>query len=173
MQIELTALRGELIKSKEFVMGRRAQANSDYVREILGVEVRVIERILIFLHECEKEREMPKEKLPLVLSEEAISLEELGERRQQNELEAQIITVAARLKELMDKDLKRPVAERKYKKGAALPIDIKQVDRGYFRTKVHEMVREKKLPEWIRPRERKEAIWLAHLDPTNASPKDE
>lgn len=159
MDISLDCLRDDLIASREDVMQKSRRATNKYVVDLLSAEVRVIDRILIFLHECEKEGKVEKKKLPLVLSEEAIDFGMIGERRKNNELEENIKLLAERLKELLEADKER----KKYKLSAALPIDTEDVNGGYFRTKVHEMVRENKLPGVIRPRQHEGRFYIVRF----------
>lgn len=143
MLIEIAELQTTLYNFKLEILNLLDRATHNQVRQALEARIGVLDTILIWLSNTQKEREVNMEKLKLALADKLVSLDEIPARQRHSEIEEGIQEM---IKEL--------------KPGKAIPVDHTKISFGNFYGRITKMKKAGKLPEGIVVRKRGKEFFL-------------
>jgi hypothetical protein len=148
MQIDTADIRRELIEAKQEALALSARARGSSVTATIDMGIRLIERLLLFLAQSEKEGVIDMKQIKAIFSDELIDIDDIERTRRPSELENMILEKAKEV----------PV-------GKALPVVVgpDTVSQATFVNKVYDMIAAKKLTRDFVPMRSGGKTYLARL----------
>lgn len=145
MLIETLELKRVLAEIKDKLLALEKTANGKAAKIALGAEMRVVEKLLVFVTNSEKEGELNMEKLNKVLNEDLVDIEDIRVRKDGAELRKKI------------KEWAQVIPP-----GKAKPIPQDNINPNSFISVVGKMRKSKEIPDYIHAANTKNGLYLTN-----------